>query len=79
MQRQEMPNQPELGRAGIGLLNLFRYPGLAPFPGPVSLGVDATCVSRSVSRVESRITEDKAMKKVVDEIVAVIQNSKYHA
>jgi len=44
-----------------------------------ALGVDATCVSRSVSRVESRITEDKAMKKVVDEIVAVIQNSKYHA
>jgi len=29
--------------------------------------------------VESRITEDKAMKKVVDEIVAVLQNGKYHA
>ena len=43
------------------------------------LGVDATCVSRSVSRVESRITEDEAMKKVVDEIVAVVENSKYHA
>ena len=38
------------------------------------LGVDATCVSRSVSRVESRITEDKAMKKVVDEIVTVVEN-----
>ncbi len=44
-----------------------------------ALGVDATCVSRSVSRVESRIKEDKAMKKVVDELVAVIENSKYHA
>jgi len=44
-----------------------------------ALGVDATCVSRSISRVESRITEDKAMKKVVDEIVAVVENGKYHA
>jgi len=43
------------------------------------LGVDATCVSRSVSRVESRITEDKAMKNMVDEIVAVVENGKYHA
>jgi hypothetical protein len=29
--------------------------------------------------VESRITEDKAMKKVVDEIVAMVENGKYHA
>ncbi len=44
-----------------------------------ALGVDATCVSRSVLRVESRITEDKATKQVVDEIVAVVENGKYHA
>jgi len=44
-----------------------------------ALGVDGTCVSRSVSRVESKLAEDKGMKKAVDEIVAVIENGKYHA
>lgn len=44
-----------------------------------ALGVDATCVSRSVSRVESRLAEDKGMKKAVDEIVVAIENGKYHA
>jgi hypothetical protein len=29
--------------------------------------------------VEGRIGEDKAMKRVVDEIVAVVENGKYHA
>ena len=44
-----------------------------------ALGVDRTCVNRSVSRVESKLAEDKGMKKAVDEIVAVIENGKYHA
>jgi hypothetical protein len=29
--------------------------------------------------VESRITEDMAMRKFVDEIVAGVENGKYHA
>jgi len=44
-----------------------------------TLKVDPTCVSRSVSRVGSRITADTIMKKVVSEIIAVVENSKYHA
>ena len=43
-----------------------------------ALGVDATCVSRSVSRVESRIAQDKAMKQDVDRIVGLIKNGEYH-
>lgn len=44
-----------------------------------TLGVDPTCVSRSVARVESRLADDKGLKKVVDEIVSAIENSKYQA
>lgn len=44
-----------------------------------SLGVDGTCVSRSVARMESRLGVDQELKKVVDEIVAAIENSKHHA
>jgi REP-associated tyrosine transposase len=44
-----------------------------------SLGVDATCVSRSVARMESRLGIDKESKKVVDAIVSAVENSKYHA
>lgn len=36
-----------------------------------ALGVDATCVSRSVSCVESRIVQHKAMKQDVDRGVKV--------
>jgi hypothetical protein len=41
------------------------------------LGVDATCVSRSVARMESRLGIDRELKKVVDEAVSAIDNSKY--
>ena len=44
-----------------------------------SLGVDGTCVSRSVARMESRLRGDKELMKVVDEIIAAAENSKYHA
>ena len=44
-----------------------------------SLGVDGTCVSRSVARMESRLRDDKKLKKVVDTIVSAIENSKHHA
>lgn len=44
-----------------------------------NLGVDATCVSRSVARMESRLGIDKELKKVVDEIISAAENSKYHA
>jgi putative transposase len=44
-----------------------------------TLGVDPTCVSRSVARVESRLAEDEELKKIVAEIVFAIENSKYHA
>jgi REP element-mobilizing transposase RayT len=43
------------------------------------LGVDATCVSRSVARVENRLGIDIDLKKVVDAIVSAIENSKYQA
>lgn len=43
------------------------------------LGVDATCVSRSVARMESRLGIDRELKKVVDEIVSAMENSKYQA
>lgn len=43
-----------------------------------ALAVDATCVSRSVARAESRIGRDKALKDV-DRIVSLIENRKYHA
>jgi hypothetical protein len=44
-----------------------------------SLGVDATCVSGSVARMESRLGIDEELKKVVDEIVSAVENSKYQA
>jgi putative transposase len=44
-----------------------------------SLGVDATCVSRSVARMESRLSIDKELMKVVDAIVSAIEFSKYQA
>ena len=44
-----------------------------------SLGVDATCVSRSVARMENRLGIDKELKKVVDAIVSAVENSEYHA
>ena len=44
-----------------------------------SLGVDAMCVSRSVARREIRRGFDKDLKKVVDDIVSAVENSKYQA
>ena len=44
-----------------------------------SLGVDATCVSRSVARMESKLGINKQLKKVVDEIVSAVENHKYQA
>jgi hypothetical protein len=44
-----------------------------------SLGVDGTCVSRSVGRMEGRLLVDKELKKVVDKIASAIENSKHHA
>src|SRR5262245_2102401 len=44
-----------------------------------SLGVDGTCVSRSVARMESRLQVDKEFKKIIDEIVSALENSKHHA
>jgi len=41
-----------------------------------ALSVDPTCVSRSVARVENRMADDKALKKVIAKIVAAIENSK---
>lgn len=41
--------------------------------------MDATCVSDSVARMESRLGIDKELKKVVDEIVSAVENSKYQA
>ncbi|MBI2358921.1 MAG: transposase [Deltaproteobacteria bacterium] len=43
------------------------------------LGVDATCVSRSVARMESRLGIDRRLRKVVDEIVSAMEKSKYQA
>jgi len=44
-----------------------------------TLGADATCVSRSVARMESRLGIDKEIKKVIDEIVSAVEKSKYQA
>jgi hypothetical protein len=44
-----------------------------------SLGVNATCVSRSVAWMESRLGIDKELKKVVDDTVSAVENSKYQA
>ena len=44
-----------------------------------SLGVDATCVSGSVARMESRLRIDNELKKVVDDTVSTVENSKYQA
>jgi chromosomal replication initiation ATPase DnaA len=44
-----------------------------------SLGVDATCVSRSASRVERLVTEDEEMQKMVNAVASVLTNRKYHA
>jgi len=38
-----------------------------------TLGVDATCVSRSVARMESRLGMDKELRKVIDEIVSAVE------
>jgi putative transposase len=42
-----------------------------------SLGVDPTCVSRSVGRVERRLAADRGLKKLVADISAAVENSKY--
>ena len=44
-----------------------------------SLGVDATCVSRSVARMENKLGIDNELKNVVDEIASALENSKYQA
>lgn len=44
-----------------------------------NLRVDPTCVSRSVSRVESRLAKDKQLKKIVEGLMAGLENSKYQA
>jgi hypothetical protein len=44
-----------------------------------SLGVDPTCVSRSVGRVERRLAADRGLKKMVADISAAVGNSKYQA
>jgi hypothetical protein len=44
-----------------------------------SLGVDAKCQSRGAARVESRFRNDKALRKVIDEIVSAVENSKNQA
>ena len=44
-----------------------------------SLGVDPTCVSRSVARVENRLAADRSLKKMVTDIVSAVKNSKYQA
>jgi hypothetical protein len=44
-----------------------------------SLGVDPTCVSRSVGRVERRLAADRGLKKLVADIGAAVENSKYQA
>ena len=40
------------------------------------LRVDATCVSWSVARVENTFRNEKALRKVVDELVSAVENSK---
>jgi hypothetical protein len=42
-------------------------------------GSHATCVSRNVARMESRLGSDKKLKKVFDKIVSSSENGKYHA
>ena len=44
-----------------------------------SLGVDATCVSRSVARMESRLGVDTGVRKIIDGIGAAVENSKNQA
>ncbi|HWP59713.1 MAG TPA: transposase [Candidatus Acidoferrales bacterium] len=44
-----------------------------------TLGVDPTCVTRSVARVESRLSDDKELKRTVAAVVGAIENSKYQA
>jgi hypothetical protein len=43
-----------------------------------TLGLDATCVSRSVARTESRLGTDRELRKVIDEIASAVEESKYH-
>jgi hypothetical protein len=38
-----------------------------------TLGVDPTCESRSVARMESRLETDKELRKVVEEIVSAVE------
>ena len=44
-----------------------------------SVGVNATRISGSVARMESRLRIDNELKKVVDDIVSAFENSKYQA
>lgn len=44
-----------------------------------TLGVDPTCISRSVARIESRLGSERELKKVVNEIVSALENNKYQA
>jgi len=43
------------------------------------LKVDPTCVSRSVSRVEARVEDDKKLKKGLDEMAKDLENGTYQA
>jgi hypothetical protein len=43
------------------------------------LGVDPTCVSRGVARVEGRVGRDKELRKIFDVILEALENSKYQA
>ena len=44
-----------------------------------TLKVDPTCVSRSVSRVESRLAKDMQLRRSVEGLMAGLANSKYQA
>ena len=44
-----------------------------------SLGVDATCVSRSAGRVDRLVADDKKMQKMVNAVASVLINGKHHA
>ena len=54
------------------LMAQFSVTALAQSPG-----VDATCISGSVARVEERRRINKELKKVVDDVVSAVENSKY--
>lgn len=56
-----------------------RYTDLSVKSIAVVLGVDPTCVSRGVARVEGRAGRDKDQKKTLDAILEALENSKYQA